>query len=336
MAGQLRVAPEDFVVDEVPAYPPSGDGDHLFVHLEKRDLTTPEAARRLADALGVDVRQAGWAGLKDRHGVTRQWMSFAGATRQAALDLGESVEGLRVLGADHHRHKLRTGHLRANHFTIRLRDAPRDRLTDARAVLDRLVAEGLPNYFGEQRFGRDGRTLEDAQRWIVAGGRPPRDRFRRKLLASAFQSALFNAVVARRLDHGLLGRCLRGDVLRKETSGGLFVAVDPTVEDRRLAAWELSPTGPLPGPKMTRPADEAAEFEAGVAEALGLPPDGGDGGHAALWARLGRAAPGTRRAVRVRPTEASVSGDEAGLVFAFTLPSGSYATVLLREVTKTP
>lgn len=321
--GRIREHLEDFEVEEVPAYPPAGDGDHLFVWLEKRDLTTPEAVKRLARALDVDPRAAGWAGLKDRGAVTRQWVSLEGATADAAARV--RVDGLRVLDARPHRHKLRTGHLRANRFRLVLRGVPPDAGDRADAVLEVLRRDGMPNYFGPQRFGRDGETARRARAWLVDGGRPPRDRFARKLLSSALQSELFNATVADRLDRGLLTQPLRGDVLRKEDSGGLFICASVAEDAPRLAAWEISPTAPMWGKKARPAEEEAAAFEREVLGDLDLE---------ALYARLGRAAPGTRRAVRVRPEVHGSAVDGDALTLDFTLPPGSYATVLVRELTK--
>ncbi len=159
--GRLRATPEDFQVDEIPAYLPSGEGEHLFVRFEKRGLTTPEAVRRIAVALGADARDAGWAGLKDRNAVTTQWASFARADRDLALSA--TVDGVRVLEAARHGNKLRTGHLVGNRFTLRVRDVPSDRHADVGPLLDELARTGVPNYFGEQRFGVEGRNLARAR-----------------------------------------------------------------------------------------------------------------------------------------------------------------------------
>lgn len=329
--GTLRSTDEDFVVEELPAYPPAGNGEHLFVHLEKRGLTTAEAVKRLARALGVDPRKAGYAGMKDRHAVTRQWVSFEGADPRVASALSpEDLPGIRVLAAEAHPHKLRTGHLRGNRFSLRLRGTPGGSLAAARAILARLERDGLPNYFGEQRFGRDGSTLVEARRTLIDEGRPPRDRFKRKLFASALQSALFNAVVAERVRSGVLAKALRGDVLRKEETGGLFVTEDLVTDGPRVVSWEVSPTGPLPGPKMRSPEHEARTLEEEAAARMAL------GGLDSLGQTLARLAPGGRRAARVRPTDGSVAEDDDGLLFTFRLPAGSYATVLMREVTKNP
>ncbi len=325
--GVLRVALEDFVVDEMSAYELSGSGEHVYVHFEKRDLTTPEAMRRLIRALGAEPRAAGYAGLKDRRAVTRQWASFAIKDDSVARALGDTLEGIRVLEVTRHGNKLRTGHLRGNRFALRLREVPLGREAEVAAVLARLAIEGIPNFYGEQRFGREAQNVAEARRWIVDGQRPPRDAFRRKLLVSSLQSELFNDVLAARLDDGLFAQAVDGDLLRKEDSGGLFTTDDLADASARVAAFEVSATGPMFGAKMRWPERDARAREERVLAAAGL-----TAAHLESFARDGE---GTRRPLRVRPLDVSVETEAPGVVLLrFTLPKGAYATVVLREVTK--
>src|SRR5262245_26115923 len=170
--GVLRSRDEDFVVEEQPAYEPAGQGDHVFVWIEKRGLTTPMAAEGLARALGVAARDIGWAGMKDRRAVTRQWLSLPPpVTPEAAL--AAAVPGLAVLAARRHPHKLRTGHLRGNRFVLRVAGVGDSATAAARAtaVLERLAEPpGAPNWFGEQRFGRDGDNAEAGRRLLRGEG----------------------------------------------------------------------------------------------------------------------------------------------------------------------
>jgi tRNA pseudouridine13 synthase len=323
VGGALRTVPEDFRVDEAPAYSPSGEGDHLFVRFRKRNLDTRVAVERLAAALGVPAKDAGWAGLKDRRAVTTQWASFlfGDPAKLEAADLGDDLE---VLEAARHGNKLRTGHLRGNRFRLRLRGSRPGVLEEARRRLGQLAATGLPHYFGEQRFGREGQNLERAHRWLVEGRRAPRSPFQRKLLASAWQSALFNALLAERVRDGELATVRVGDLARTER-GGLFV-FGPEDDAERAARFEITATGPIFGAKMRWPEGAVrAREEALLAEA---------GGGSEQLARFKRQGPGARRPYRIRLEDPEVEEDDDGLVLAFGLPAGAYATVVVRELTR--
>lgn len=326
ISARIRATPEDFRVDEIPAYPPDGSGTHLFVRFEKTDFTTHEAVKRLARALDVPPRDVGTAGTKDRRAVTTQWASFPTATPEAALAL--ELEGIRVLEAIPHGTKLRTGHLAGNRFSIRLRDVAADRVAELRSSFERLAIDGMPNYYGEQRFGRDGKNVENAIAWLTGNARPPRDHFERKMLASSIQSELFNRCVAERVVAGELGRIFHGDLCKKEDTGGMFTSDDVAADQTRSDAFAISPTGPMFGPEMRWPTHEAAERERALLIASGLSTE--------LLERLGKHAPGARRVVRTRPTETTFAIEDGDVVLGFVLPPGGYATSILRELLKDP
>lgn len=320
----LRSTPEDFEVQEIPAYLPSGAGDHVFVLMEKRGRTTPDAVRALCQQVGADPKAAGWAGLKDRHAVTRQWISIWGVTPQLVEQA--EVEGVRVLETALHPHKLRTGHLRANRFRIRLRNLDSSRMNDLRKVLAEIETRGLPNYYGEQRFGREGDNAMVALQWVLGNAPRPRSGFQRKLQMSALQAELFNRLVAVRVQTSTLGQVLPGDLMKKHDSGGLFLATDVEQAQARADAWEISPTGPMFGAKMRWPEAEARAREEALLGASGLTRE-----HLVKWKRL---APGSRRFVRVRVPEVALDASGDAVQLDFTLPAGSYATILLREILK--
>jgi tRNA pseudouridine13 synthase len=321
---------EDFVVEELPAYLPCGEGEHCFALVEKRDLTTPQAIAALCKALGLQQSEAGYAGLKDRRAVTRQWVSLFRADPQKLRGL--ELPGLRVLEAGLHRNKLRTGHLRGNRFVITLRGVTAGGLERAHAILERLVAEELPNYFGEQRFGRQGDNAEAGLRLLRGEGKPVRERVQRRLLVSALQSQLFNEVLERRLRmtgaglRGLLG----GEVLQRVDSEGIFVSEDLAVDGERLARRELRVTGPICGPRMPLPKEgsPARALEEAVFADHQVSPQS--------FAAMGRLARGGRRPLSVPVADAEVRpGEEPDtLRLRFVLPPGAYATVLLRELCK--
>lgn len=318
-----RETPEDFRVVEEPLYPPRGEGKHTFLFVEKRGRTTEQVARDLARVSGGAARDVGIAGRKDRHAVTRQWFSLEGVDPERALDF--ELEGARVLEAHRHDHKLRTGHLRANHFEVVLRgDAPVE-LAPVLVRASELESRGLPNRFGMQRFGRD-QDNADRARALLSEGKPPRDRRAARFLVSALQSEVFNAVLDARSDS--YDDVILGDVARVEESGGLFWVDDLERERPRARAFEISATGPIFGTKMRPPRGEAAELESEIMGRLGIPPQ------ASLSFPRGLRARGTRRPLRIRPEALSIETLESGAAIRVVcaLPPGAYVTVLLEAL----
>jgi tRNA pseudouridine13 synthase len=316
---RIRTAPEDFLVDEQPLYPPAGAGGHTFVRVEKRLRTTEAVAHDLARAAGARPQDVGYAGRKDRVAVATQWLSVPDLDPDAALAL--ALPGARVLEAARHPHKLRTGHLRGNRFAIRLRGVDAGALARAQPRLAELLARGLPNRYGDQRFGRAGDNAERARRFC-AGELRVRDRRDARFLISAWQAQVFNAVLAARSVP--LDELEAGDLAIRHDSGGVFSVSDPARERERMRAFEISPTGPVFGPRMTWPGGDVALRERAVMAAHGLDPD-------AL--RLpGVRARGARRALRVRPGAPSIDRDGAEVLLRFDLPAGSYATVLIEAL----
>jgi tRNA pseudouridine13 synthase len=329
--GLHKTVPEDFIVEEIPAYLPSGDGPHTFLSIEKHGLDTDEAVTRIAAALGVAARDVGVAGQKDRHALTRQWMSVPNIAPERALAL--TLDGISILEAVRHGNKLRTGHLRGNRFTLTLRGVVEDAVARARAIVEALVANGgLPNYFGPQRFGARGDNAERGKRLLLGGaaakGNPKQNRF----LVSAYQAALFNRALDARIDDGLLRTALVGDVLKKSDTGGLFVVDDAALADAqaRLEGGVLVVTGPMFGHAMMAPpaGTPAAAREQAILDEEGITP--------AAFATLGKLAEGTRRPllVPILDPEIRAGTEPKTLILSFGLPSGSYATTLLAEVTK--
>lgn len=328
--GLFKTVPEDFLVDELPAYPPSGEGAHTFVQIEKRALTTDEAIERLCAALGARRDEAGAAGFKDRQAIARQWISLPNVDPERARGL--ALDGVRVLEATRHGHKLRTGHLRGNRFTLTVRGTTSG-VERARAILDALGKSGLPNYFGAQRFGARGDNAQKGKALVRGepiGGRLSRGQ--RRLMVSAYQSELFNRYLDRRIDDGLLAVALAGDVMKKTDTGGLFTVENPDLAaaQARLDARAVVVTGPMLGHKMMAPppgTPSRAREDALAAE---------EGLDAGAFANLGKLAEGTRRALLVPIGEAEVrAGEEAGeIVLGFALPPGAYATLVLGEVMK--
>ncbi len=318
---RLRDSPEDFEVEEIPLYPPTGEGAHTFVHLEKTLRTTEEVARDFARAAGCRPRDVGYAGRKDRRAVARQWVSVPELDPEVAR--GVEIPGVRVLEAVRHPHKLRTGHLRGNRFSITVRNLARLDPEVVRDRVERVQREGLPNRYGSQRFGRDGDNADKA-RALLRGEAVRGDRRSQRFLLSALQAQGFNAVLAERSRP--LGRVQAGDVAVVHASGGLFVVEDPDRENARADLFEISPTGPLFGTKMKAPEGHVAECEAVILRAQGIPAS------ADLRPPTGIRLRGSRRALRVPLGEFRGDFEGEALRLRFELPAGSYATVLVEEI----
>lgn len=393
VGGIIKTRPEDFFVEEIPLYEPSGSGTHVHAQIEKRGLGTREALDRIARALGILRRDIGSAGLKDAHAVARQWISIEHIPPERLEQL--ALAEVRVLQTTRHTNKLKPGHLRGNRFVVRLRQlalAPEEAVGAAEKVLSILPRRGVPNYYGPQRFGNhrnnhllgralarndadafmdeflgrpneqadsaavlqarslyeEGRYEEALQHWpgqfadhrralraIIAGkGKKKRglftvDKHLQGLFISAYQSDIFNRVLAARMPQ--IDRVLLGDMAYKHDNGACFRVEQPETEQPRCERFEISPTGPLLGQRMTRLTGPAGDIENPILEAEGLSES--ESGH---MKRLG--ARGGRRPLRFQPQNAGVAAgqDDLGayLELRFELDAGCYATTLISEITK--
>ena len=321
VGGRIKAEPADFEVEEIPAYEPAGTGDHLFLWIEKTDLGAEFFVRQVARRLGIPTGEVGTAGLKDRRAVTRQWVSVPANAEPALPQL--DGDGIRVLKVSRHANKLRPGHLRGNRFRILIRGAND---ADVEPTLGRIRISGLPNFYGPQRFGRDGETAALGMALLEGEPRKVRNPFLRKLALSAAQSLLFNDYLARRMADGLLRTVLAGDVMAKWPAGGMFTAEDVAAEQARFDRREIVTAGPMFGKKTFPARGPAAEREAAALEGAGLSTASFDG--------FGKLVMGTRRHNVVYVDDLSAARESDGLRLSFTLPAGSYATVLLREVMK--
>ena len=384
--GLFKETDDDFRVVEVPAYLPCGEGEHLYLEIEKRGITTLEAIRRVSRALNIPEREIGFAGMKDSRGITRQTLSLPRVRPEAALGL--ELPGITPLNAAFHRNKLKLGHLRGNRFRVRIRGVAEGGSERAAEVLRILEERGVPNGFGAQRYGgqgnshligrallrRDYREAVDAlmgdpaaiddDRWregveayrrgeygeaarlfpgFCRTERDVAERLARrpdafeqafravnprlqKLYLSALQSWLFDRLLAERLP--TFDRVEEGDLAFRHDNGACFLVTDPAAEAPRASRQEISPTGPLFGCRMTLPAGVVREREEGILAAEGL--------SLAQFDLPG----GLRMEGERRPYRAPLGGPELAeegrdLVISFTLPKGSYATVVLGEIMKT-
>jgi len=323
LQGVLRSTPEDFFVDEELGFAPDGAGEHVFVRIEKRGANTDWVARELAKFAGIAPDAVSYAGLKDRHAVTRQTFSLHLPGKRAEPDwLALQHPEFRVLEAARHSRKLQRGALKSNAFRLVVREVQGDRGA-AGQRLAAIAREGVPNYFGEQRFGREGGNLERARR-MFAGQRV--QRHERSLLLSAARSHLFNSVLAQRVEQGNWNGsgALDGEVWMLAGSHSIFGPEAFTDElAARLAQGDIAPTGALWGQGELRSLGRIAEIERVVAAAF---PDLASG----LEANGLRQ---ERRALVLRPSDFAFEWlPDGDLELRFSLKSGSYATVIIREI----
>ncbi|MBW2701352.1 MAG: tRNA pseudouridine(13) synthase TruD [Deltaproteobacteria bacterium] len=319
--GRIREQVEDFVVQEIPAYDPCGEGKHLFIEVEKTGLTSDQVVAALATQLNISERDIGMAGIKDRWAITRQWFSLP-AQAEDVLDKFQ-LEGVRILSRKAHGNKLKTGHLNGNTFQIRVRGLDHDSRKDIEDRVAKILRLGIPNYFGTQRFGSRGDN-ENLGKLILDGRGPRLSRRRLRLVLNAVQSALFNDVLAQRIQGQSFNLALAGDLMIKTESGGRFVCEDPSIDQARMDAHEIHPSGPMFGPRMRRPEGQVDEQEQSILEASGLDD--------ASWRRFAKLTQGTRRALRIGLGRLDTEWTEGDLILRFDLPPGSYATVVLQEL----
>ena len=351
----MKFEPEDFIVEEIPLYEPSRSGTHTFFAIRKRSLTTYEAINRIARELHVNHRSIGYAGLKDKHAITTQVLSVEGIPPEQVLKL--KVPQIKILWAERHSHKLRVGHLKANRFEITLRYASPQTLPDVEKKMAQLSTEGVPNRYGEQRFGNKqdshliGKALlnKDWERALgyvldtetaqftdlakrikntkehdslekVVACIPHR---KRRLYLSAYQAYLFNRILEKRLPD--LGQLLDGDIAIKHYNGAPFLVENAEIEQPRADAFEISPSGPIFGYKMRQPEGKVLEMEQELLSAEGVKPE-------SFRKVAGVRLPGTRRPLRIQMDLHQVKAVDNGVRLSFTLSAGSYATVVLEEL----
>jgi len=319
----LRAAPEDFEVEEINTIALSGSGEHLWLRLRKRGVNTEFVARQLARAAGVPPRAVSYAGLKDRHALATQWFSLHLPGREAGDLAARLPAQIEVLETSRHARKLQRGALAGNRFRIVLRECAGDRAALLARVQD-LERRGVPNYFGEQRFGRDGGNIARAR--AMFSGETIRDRHLRGIYLSAARSLLFNAVLARRVEDGSWCEARAGDAFVLNGSNSFFVPdmLDETIA-QRLREGDIHPSGPLWGEGAPPTRAAVLDLEREIAER-----------HADLATGLADARlRQERRPLRVLPREVAASWrDDATVELGFALPAGSYATAVVRELAR--
>jgi tRNA pseudouridine13 synthase len=321
-AGLIRDRAEDFRVDEQLGFDLDGEGEHLWLHVQKTDNNTDWVARLLARMAGVQARDVGYAGLKDRYAITTQWFSVPDTHEKLEFKPGPVEEGIEILACRRHTRKLRRGALEENRFAIRVREVEGDMAALEQVMAD-IRKQGVPNYFGEQRFGRGGHNVSKARDMFNRKYRP-RNKQQKGILLSAARSELFNRVLAERVDQGSWCQALEGDVFELQGSHSIFVPeeIDQTMIER-VQEGDIHPTGPMWGRGNLLTSDLVQEMEKAIAEQEPELTEGLE--HAGLKQE--------RRALRFLVPDLSLAvEDDRTVVMQFSLPSGTYATSLLREL----
>jgi len=329
-SGVIRSCPEDFVVEEIPRVSPEGEGSHLWLWVEKREANTDWVARELAKVASCPHRDVGYAGLKDRHAITRQWFSVPAGddTEQRFIDPkiegakieGAKIEGVSVLESHRHTRKLKRGTLNGNRFQLKIRELQGD-IAQTVQRLEQIRTGGVPNYFGPQRFGHGGQNVQQGLKLLQKKARLNRNK--RSIYLSAIRSFLFNHVLAERLRSNTWNTIIAGELAMLDGTQSIFPCEIPDEEiEDRCKRLDIHPTGPMPGEGGTQPSGIAAELER---EVLGNWPE--------LTGVLhSQRVQASRRALRLHPAELQWQFAGDSLELSFVLPPGAYATTVLSEV----
>lgn len=318
--GLIRSCPEDFIVEEIPKIVPEGEGSHLWLWVEKRSANTDWVARELAKAAGCPLRDVGYAGLKDRHAVTRQWFSVP-LSDVAIENLPElAIDDLVIIETHKHTRKLKRGTLAGNRFSLKIRDFEGD-VAETEKRLKQIKTAGVPNYFGPQRFGRQGGNVARGYSLLKKQARLPRNK--KSIYLSAIRSFVFNHLLAERVRQAVWNTMIDGDLAMLDGSQSIFLCSmpDADIEDR-CNRLDIHPTGPLPGEGGTQVQAVAAGLEQTVLS---------------NWPELNEVliserVQASRRSLRLYPAELKWCIKDRDFELSFELPPGAYATTVLREI----
>ena len=335
IGGKIKENTESFVVEEVPVYECSGEGEHLFINITKENLTTKEVCDKLKEIFNLKWEDIGTAGLKDKNAKTTQTISlrFGNFNGINIDEIKEKIENefsgkLKVNWMKKHSNKLKSGHLLGNNFKIKVLELDCDiEEAEKRAekIIEKIKERGLPNYYGEQRFGKNQDNWSEGLA-VLRGEKKIYDKWMRKFLLSSVQSYLFNIYLSERIKRGWFDKLLAGDIAKKTDTGGLFYVEAETLEkeQERFDKKEIVFTGPMYGEKLMEAREKSGEFEKEILNKFNLSEK------ELKW--LG----GTRRQGKLIVNEISFEIDESktAIWFSFFLPKGSFATVLLRELMK--
>ena len=320
--GSIRNKLEDFIVEEIPLYMPSGSGDHVFAFIEKQGVSTNELLSTLK-TLGIPVNHVGIAGMKDKNSISKQWISIP-KTHEQSLDSLRKIKRVEIIKTSYHSNKLGIGHLIGNKFSIRVRNANKNWKSSAEASINLLNIHGMPNYFGPQRFGKSKNNAQYGLN-ILRGVTPKGNKRLSRLFTDSLQSFLFNANLAHRIESDMFDLVLEGDFAKKHDTGGVFPVENQSRESERSKNLEISSLLPLFGRKIRLSNHDAGKIEYQIMKDLGI-----------IWSEFANYSTGFRRISRVKLQNIDLVSEIDGYTINFFLPKGSFATCMLREIMKTP
>ncbi len=325
IGGVLKTVPEHFQVEEILPYSPCGEGEHVYVTVKRSGWNTVDVAAALGKLFHLKHADIGWGGRKDKQAVTIQTFSLRLPMNWSLEMIQERLNAspFEIKSIQRHRNKIKTGHVAANRFKILLSQTSSQDLSQAQDIGKLLLRHGIPNFYGEQRFGHELRNLDRAAHLLGrnhsenkrSGGYPD------KFIVSALQSALFNIWLKRRIERGDAHRIIAGDLVKKCDTGGLFTVDNADEVQERLDRHAVIYTGPIFGYKMMAAMSRAAEYEFEVLKSFDLELPVFKSIHAA----------GSRRTALLFIDDLHISPEKNDLQFCFTLPSGAYATTVMRE-----
>ncbi|HIO92907.1 MAG TPA: tRNA pseudouridine(13) synthase TruD [Leucothrix mucor] len=320
LRGTIRNKASDFKVDEISSFELSGEGEHAYLHIEKTGENTDWVAGLLAKIAEVPRKDVSYAGMKDRHAITTQWFSVQIPGREAPNWQEQLPDTIRVLAETRHDKKLRRGALKGNRFTLIIRDIEGD-IEQAKNLCQKIKENGVPNYYGEQRFGRNFNNIESAKNWF-SGQFKPKSRPKRSIYLSAARSWIFNHLLSQRVKQGTWNQALSGDVFMLNGSHSCFPDDGDTTLQERTQRQELHPTGALWGKGDLSSKGDVAILEQQTADELeGL-----------AQGLIKHGLKQERRALRLNVGGFEYNFETNKITLSFVLPAGSFATVVFREL----
>ncbi len=322
--GTIRNKPEDFQVTELNDIDLSGEGEHLWLYIQKTSNNSIWVSKQLANVCQVPQKQVAFAGQKDRHAITKQWFSIQ-LPKISDPDKIQSAlgEGIQIIKSGKHSRKIKTGQLDANAFEIVIRDITGDK-QQIENNIQNIIKNGVPNYFGSQRFGHDMGNITKCQDWF-AGKYKVKSRNLKSLLISTARSHIFNLIVAKRIQQNTWDKCINGDILQLNKSHSWFPSSDASADEikKRLNEFDIHLSAAMWGIDAVQSLDDCAQLENSIAKDFPIYQQGFE------KFRLKQ----DRRAMRICPLDFKhLWQDENTLQINFKLLPGAYATGIMREI----